>query len=199
MFLVYHRLENQSHISFQTMSDLIVPASILDQTYYQLESSIVTVGRYAIVVGAATFTVYLLKQHNINVISAIGNLDASLPIPKLPNLNVGGLSFYAVLESFGPGLFLIPLLATMESIAVAKSFASISRYNILTTQEFIALGTVNVISSFFGSMPVTGGFSRTALAAQSGVRTPLAGFVTGKIRKSFEKIEQCHGIQTIIR
>lgn len=136
----------------------------------------------------ATLAVYLLQERNINVISATGKLDGGLPVPKLPNFAVGGLAFGEVMGSFGAGLALVPLLATMESIAVAKTFASRFRYNIFTTQEFIALGAVNIVSSFFGSIPVTGAFTRTALAAESGVRTSLAGFITGKVQVSSRSI-----------
>ena len=47
------------------------------------------------------------------------------------------------------------------------------------SQELIALGAANTVSSFFSSYPVTGSFSRTSVNANSGVRTPLSGVVTG--------------------
>jgi len=46
-------------------------------------------------------------------------------------------------------------------------------------QEMVALGLCNVAGSFFQSFPVTGSFSRTAVNAASGVRTPLGGVYTG--------------------
>jgi len=43
----------------------------------------------------------------------------------------------------------------------------------------IAIGASNLLGSFVGSFPVTGSFSRTAINAGSGVRTPLGGIYTG--------------------
>jgi len=49
------------------------------------------------------------------------------------------------------------------------------------SQEMIALGVSNILSSFFSSMPITGSFTRTAINNASGVKTPLGGAVTGAI------------------
>lgn len=136
--------------------------------------------RYAIVVVVATSLEYILEEvYDIRCFSATGNVTATISAPKPPNFNADGFSFGGILSEFGSGLVLVPLLATMESIAVAKTFAHKFRYNIDTTQEFLALGTSNIISSFFGSYPVTGAFTRSALAAESGVRTPMGCIVTG--------------------
>lgn len=49
------------------------------------------------------------------------------------------------------------------------------------SQEMIALGVSNILSSFFSSMPITGSFTRTAINNASGVKTPLGGAVTGAL------------------
>jgi sodium-independent sulfate anion transporter 11 len=46
-------------------------------------------------------------------------------------------------------------------------------------QEMIAIGVGQFIGSFLQSMPTTGSFSRCAVNAASGVRTPLGGVFTG--------------------
>ncbi|PVD37444.1 hypothetical protein C0Q70_00034 [Pomacea canaliculata] len=53
--------------------------------------------------------------------------------------------------------------------------ARINNYKIDPTQELIAIGVSNIVSSFVSSYPVTGSFSRTAVNSQSGVRTPAGG------------------------
>ena len=45
----------------------------------------------------------------------------------------------------------------------------------------IALGVCNFMGSFVSSYPVTGSFSRTAVNAASGVRTPFGGIYTGAL------------------
>eukprot|EP00164_Ancoracysta_twista_P010443 GFYU01015751.1.p1 GENE.GFYU01015751.1~~GFYU01015751.1.p1 ORF type:complete len:325 (-),score=118.56 GFYU01015751.1:132-1106(-) len=69
----------------------------------------------------------------------------------------------------------------MEAISVAKRFAQINHYEIDPNQEFIALGISNMIGSFFSSYPVTGSFSRTAVGADAGARTPVAGIISSVI------------------
>ncbi len=49
------------------------------------------------------------------------------------------------------------------------------------SQEMIALGVCNIFGSFVGSYTTTGSFSRTAVNAASGVRTPMGGIYTGTL------------------
>lgn len=69
----------------------------------------------------------------------------------------------------------MPLIGFLESIAIAKAFARKNRYKVDASQELVALGIANCLSSFVSSYPVTGSFSRTAVNAQSGVATPAGG------------------------
>lgn len=45
----------------------------------------------------------------------------------------------------------------------------------------IAIGVTNTVGSCFGAYPATGSFSRTALKARSGVRTPAADILTALV------------------
>jgi len=49
------------------------------------------------------------------------------------------------------------------------------------TQELLAVGLCNIGNSFFHSFPGTGSFSRSAVNAASGVRTPMGGLYSGEI------------------
>ena len=69
----------------------------------------------------------------------------------------------------------VVLVLVLEHVAIAKSFGRLNDYVINPNQEFIAIGIANVIGSFFSSYPATGSFSRTAIKAKAGVRSPLAG------------------------
>ena len=77
-----------------------------------------------------------------------------------------------------PTALAISLVGFMESIAVAKVYASKNRYRIDANQELIALGMANIGGSLFQSFPTTGGFSRTAVNAQAGASTQIAALVT---------------------
>ncbi|KAG8886508.1 hypothetical protein FRB97_003019 [Tulasnella sp. 331] len=71
------------------------------------------------------------------------------------------------------------IIMLLEHIAIGKSFGRINGYKIDPNQELVAIGVTNTIGSFFNAYPATGSFSRTAVKAKSGVRTPLAGLFTG--------------------
>lgn len=79
------------------------------------------------------------------------------------------------------GSVVVALIGYLESIAIGKAFARQNKYKIDASQELVAIGSANVISSFFRSYPVTGSFSRTAVNSASGVMTPAAGSITGLI------------------
>ncbi|KIJ22448.1 hypothetical protein M422DRAFT_197142, partial [Sphaerobolus stellatus SS14] len=61
------------------------------------------------------------------------------------------------------------------------AFGRVNGYKINPAQELIAIGVTNTIGTIFQAYPATGSFSRSALKSKSGVRTPLAGLVTGVV------------------
>ncbi|KAF9873673.1 sulfate permease [Colletotrichum karsti] len=72
-----------------------------------------------------------------------------------------------------------PLVAsTLEHLAVGKAFGRKNNYQIDQSQEFNYLGVVNIVNGFFSTMPVGGAMSRTAVASECGVKSPLNGLFT---------------------
>jgi solute carrier family 26 (sodium-independent sulfate anion transporter), member 11 len=70
------------------------------------------------------------------------------------------------------------LAAALEHLAIGKAFARRHGYIIEQDQELNYIGIVNLFGSFFSCMPITGGFSRTAVNSESGVKSPLSGLAT---------------------
>ena len=68
--------------------------------------------------------------------------------------------------------------AALEHLAIGKAFARRHGYVIEQDQELSYIGLVNLFGSFFSCMPITGGFSRTAVNSESGVKSPLSGLAT---------------------
>jgi sodium-independent sulfate anion transporter 11 len=75
----------------------------------------------------------------------------------------------------------IALATILEHIAIGKAFARKNRYQIDSNQELLTVGLSNAMASFFGAYTVTGSFSRSAVNFQCGVKTPLAGLVSGTL------------------
>ncbi|XP_045582275.2 sodium-independent sulfate anion transporter isoform X2 [Procambarus clarkii] len=140
---------------------------------------LLSVGRNAIVVIIALIIAYALDHHQPFIIT--GEVQPGLPAFKVPPfstvINGTNLTFSDMVLDVGSGIAVIPLISIIESIAIASAFSG--GKTIDATQEMFALGFCNLVGSFAQSMPVTGSFTRTAVNATSGVKTPAGGIVTG--------------------
>jgi SulP family sulfate permease len=105
-------------------------------------------------------------------VSVVGDIPDDLPAFGLPDFD-GSL-----IGSLLGTAFVITIVGFMESVAVAKVYARRNRYELVPNNELVGLGAANVASGLFGGYPVTGGFSRTAVNATAGARTPLASLIT---------------------
>ncbi|KAL9055090.1 MAG: hypothetical protein Q9162_003760 [Coniocarpon cinnabarinum] len=80
-----------------------------------------------------------------------------------------------IISQFAGDIPVTVIVLLIEHISIAKSFGRINNYVINPSQEMIAIGVTNLLGPFLGAYPATGSFSRTAIKAKAGVRTPLAG------------------------
>ncbi|XP_055530601.1 sodium-independent sulfate anion transporter-like isoform X2 [Wyeomyia smithii] len=148
-----------------------------------------TVGKYlslsrnAIVVIGGTLLAYILSTDGVAPFLLTGNVTSGLPPFQLPPfstvVNNQTYTFTDMVSELGTSVIALPLIAILESIAIAKAFSK--GKTIDATQEMIALGLCNLAGSFFSSMPVTGSFTRSAVNNSSGVRTPAGGVTTGLV------------------
>lgn len=127
--------------------------------------------RALIVVALGTVAVWLLGLADRGV-AIVGHVPSGFPRPALPELDA------AIAIDLLPIAITIALVGFMESISVARAFARRGRYEIDPDQELVGLGAANLGGALFGGYPVTGGFSRTAVNAQAGARTPVASLIT---------------------
>ena len=105
----------------------------------------------------------------------VGAVPDGLPGIGIPEISLTDL------QALLPTALAISLVGFMESIAVAKVYASKNRYEINPNQELIGLGLANILGSLFQSFPTTGGFSRTAVNAQAGAKTQVSGLVSAMV------------------
>jgi MFS superfamily sulfate permease-like transporter len=66
------------------------------------------------------------------------------------------------------------LLAYIESVSAARTFAGKHGYSLDLRQELLGLGAANLAAAFGHGYPVAGGLSQTAVNDKAGARTPLA-------------------------
>ncbi|CEP15938.1 hypothetical protein [Parasitella parasitica] len=108
-------------------------------------------------------------------ISILKTVPAGFQAMSVPHVSTDLIS--AVASSLPSGVIILIL----EHVAIAKSFGRINDYSIDPNQEIIAIGFTNIWAAFFGAYPSTGSFSRTAIKARSGVKTPIAGIFSALV------------------
>ncbi|CAO3642348.1 unnamed protein product [Cunninghamella blakesleeana] len=119
---------------------------------------------FLINIGKATSPISILKEVPAGF--------QAMAVPRVDSVVLGGIA-----SSLPSGVVILIL----EHVAIAKSFGRINDYTINSDQEIIAIGFTNIWASFFGAYPSTGSFSRTAIKARSGVKTPIAGIFSGLV------------------
>lgn len=108
------------------------------------------------------------------------------------------MSFGEICSELGSGIIVVPLVAVLANVAIAKAF---SKFDLLlylskdswliircfvlciiasgqavdASQEMLTLGLCNIVGSCVKSMPICGAFTRSAVSNASGVKTPMAG------------------------
>jgi SulP family sulfate permease len=121
-----------------------------------------------LVVVISTLSVWFFELN----VEVVGVVPAGLPDiwePSLEWADISALMAIAMTISF---------VGFMESVSVAKAFAARNGYDIDADRELIGLGLSNVFGAFCMAYPVTGGFSRSAVNAQAGAQTGIAGIIT---------------------
>jgi len=111
-----------------------------------------------------------LSEEGVKIVKEVPGGLPPFEVPDLANAEWGKLM---------PVAFTISFIGYLESIAVAKIYAERNQYEVDAGQELMALGASNLIGSLFTCYPTTGGFSRTAVNADAGAKTPLASLIAG--------------------
>ena len=97
-----------------------------------------------------------------------GKVPEGLPALGLPTF---GLLEFDDLFPLAAGCV---LLAYIEGVSAARSFAAKHGYALDVRQEFLGLGAANLAAAFGHGYPVAGGLSQSAVNDSAGARTPLA-------------------------
>ena len=128
-----------------------------------------------IAVVLSTLVVWLFDLNTAAGVSVVGEVPAGFPEFSVPAMSLTDL------KDLLPIAITISIVGFLESIAVAKKIASQKRYEIDANKELVGLGLANIVGAFFKAMPVTGGFSRTAVNNNAGANTGLAAIITAML------------------
>lgn len=113
---------------------------------------------------------YCYRQAGVTTVKLVGSSSTTGLTIMLPG---SGLSS-ALMGSLISSAPILAIMGYMEAMGVGTKLAAQSRYRINFSQELLGLGSANIVSSFMGGLPITGGFSRTAAAASFGATSPLS-------------------------
>jgi high affinity sulfate transporter 1 len=97
-----------------------------------------------------------------------GDIPAGLPRLEGPALRLRDV------EGIFPLAAGCLLLAYIEGVSAARTFAAKHGYALDPRQEFLGLGAANLAAALGGGYPVAGGLSQSAVNDKAGARTPLA-------------------------
>lgn len=101
-------------------------------------------------------------------VAVTGKIPEGLPALGLPTF---GLLEFDDLFPLAAGCV---LLAYIEGVSAARSFAAKHGYSLDVRQEFLGLGAANLAAAIGHGYPIAGGLSQSAVNDSAGARTPLA-------------------------
>jgi SulP family sulfate permease len=122
----------------------------------------------ALIVVALSIVAVSLTPLGQTGLKLVGRVPSGLPAISLPDLrprDVDGIIPLAV------GCL---LLAYIEGVSAARTFALKHGYLLDVRQELLGLGVANLLVAFGGGYPVAGGLSQSAVNDKAGAKTPLA-------------------------
>ncbi|WP_027521011.1 SulP family inorganic anion transporter [Bradyrhizobium sp. Ec3.3] len=123
------------------------------------------VGITIVALSIAVATLLGFASHGVPV---TGKIPEGLPAIGVPTF---GLLEFDDLFPLAAGCV---LLAYIEGVSAARSFAAKHGYPLDVRQEFLGLGAANLAAAFGHGYPVAGGLSQSAVNNNAGARTPLA-------------------------
>lgn len=142
---------------------------------------LLSTSRNALVVVCCSLIAFILQNNYGEVPFKItGSVRPGVPPVQLPpfstELGNRTVVFSEMLTDLGSSIILVPIIAVLGNVAIAKAFADGEPVD--ATQELFTLALCNLLGSFVSSMPITGSFSRSAVNHASGVKTTLGGIYT---------------------
>lgn len=103
-------------------------------------------------------------------IKTIGNIPTGFPAFEIPNLELA--------KDIAVDGFIIAMVSYTISVSMALIFAQKLNYEIDFNQELLAMGSGNVLGSFFSCMPFAASLSRSAIQQSTGGRTQIASLIS---------------------
>jgi high affinity sulfate transporter 1 len=125
-----------------------------------------------VILGIVAAGVFRLDERGV---ALLGDVPQGLPLPSVP------LVSRADVNTILPLALACFVLAAVETTAIGRMFGSKHGYRLDATQEFLAIGSANLVAGLGQAFPVSGGMSQSLVNETGGARTPLSGLVAALI------------------
>jgi SulP family sulfate permease len=112
-------------------------------------------------------------EEGASPIRVVGEVPAALPHVTLPPLSIERVQLVL------PASFAIAILGMVEAISIGKALSARAQVKFHANQELFAKGVGNVVGAFFGCMPTSASWTRSAINLQMGSKTRWVGVVAG--------------------
>ena len=114
-----------------------------------------------------------IEAEGVTILENIAPISYDLPRFTVPPID------FRLLTKLVPLAFAIMLLSVLEATAIGRNYTSSKEPPYNDNQEIFGLGVSNFLCAFFGAMPSSGSFSRSALNKASGAHTRFAAMMSG--------------------
>ena len=123
---------------------------------------------------AATLAViwFGLESHGV---STLGEVTGAWPVPALPNVSL------AQIGALLPLALIVAVTVVVQTAATTRSFPSDPDQPPDVDRDFIGVGAGSMLTGLVGAFAVNASPPRTAIVAESGGRSQVAGLVSGAI------------------
>jgi MFS superfamily sulfate permease-like transporter len=130
------------------------------------------VALFVVVGGIVVARVLQLDERGVALLGAV---PQGLPMPALPVVS------RADINAIVPLAMACFVLAAVETTAIGRMFGAKHGYRLDATQEFLAIGSANLMAGLGSGLPVSGGMSQSLVNETGGARSPLSGLVAALI------------------
>ena len=127
---------------------------------------------------AKVFTLYHHGAAPFRMVRDEGSLTAV--IPSFVGFPFGPRRLHLLPELAGTAIA-ISILGMLEAASITKGLAAKSGQKIEPNQELIGMGAANIACSFFGAVPGSSSFARSAVNFQSGAKTQMSSMISSLV------------------
>ncbi|XP_058828758.1 solute carrier family 26 member 6 [Topomyia yanbarensis] len=126
-----------------------------------------------VAVVGGTMASYFIRLGPDFAVKLVGEIPVGLPDPQMPPV--------ALLKLVAVDAIAITIVSYSIVMSMGMIFAQKEGYEVRANQELIAMGTINIVGSFFSCVPTACSLSRSLIQHQAGGKTQITAVVSSML------------------